>query len=160
MYGGDNQITLRGLLVKHRKLFFDDTFFPIFLIFSNGVVVNYSFSETRYFEETLSKKPDSWANIILSKIFDKVGSILTDVWSSFNSFLLFLCKCAIFKELRFEHNVNTFTQIVHKNNTSIQIVHKNIRIFFNFSLFNMICFLKDVPPHLQKMMFRNFSQKD
>ena len=41
---------------------------------------------------------------------------------------------ASFKELGNidEHSINTFTQIVHKN----------ICIFFSFSFFNMICFLK------------------
>ena len=82
---------------------FTFTYRPLlcFQHYQQGMLSAISFSKiTLLIEKMLSKKVDIWTNMHFSKIFHKVGRILTSLKFSL-SFLLFLCKgvtSANFKE--------------------------------------------------------------
>ena len=77
--------------------------FPCFQHYQKGMLSAIYFSKiTLLIEKMLSKKVDIWTNMHFSKVFHKVGRILTSLKFSL-SFLLFLCKgvtSANFKEER------------------------------------------------------------
>ena len=108
IYDRDNQMSLRGLLLKYQKLW-----------------VLYPFRKPHcWFEKMLSKKVDNLANLRFSKTFDNVGRILTGLKFSFISFLPFLCMVVTsgnFKEEGKLEDLIALFMLVHKKSANISI---------------------------------------
>ena len=85
----------------------------------------YPFRKTHFcLEKLLSKKVDVWANIHFSKIFDKIGRLLTGLNFSFISFLPFLYKGVTSVNFKEEWKLADLIvpfMLVHKCSASIPI---------------------------------------